>query len=179
LGLARLAGVRDPRALVHAERLGHAMQMSNIVRDVGEDWRRGRVYIPAEVLARHGVTDDALRAILDGGPLSDAYRAVIEEMIGIAEADYRAAFAWLPALPARIQPCMAAAAYIYRGLHDAVRRNHHDDVRRRARVSAARKLVLSAGALAELRRARLAGLPRAHDATHPPLALPDPVARRG
>ena len=56
LMMCRIAGVTDERATPHAEALGVAMQLSNFLRDMREDWRRGRVYVPMEDLARFGYT---------------------------------------------------------------------------------------------------------------------------
>src|SRR3712207_9258204 len=58
--MCRVVGVTDRRADVHAETLGVAMQLSNFLRDVGEDWRRGRVYLPLEDLERFGYTEQDL-----------------------------------------------------------------------------------------------------------------------
>src|SRR5690606_6945429 len=57
LWLTRLVGVHDEQVLARAADLGHAMQLTNILRDVGEDWRNGRLYLPLDVLARHGITE--------------------------------------------------------------------------------------------------------------------------
>ena len=56
LMMCRVVGVADGRADRHAEALGVAMQLSNFLRDIGEDWRRGRVYLPLEDLERFGYT---------------------------------------------------------------------------------------------------------------------------
>jgi 15-cis-phytoene synthase len=67
LMMCRVVGVEDERADRHAEALGVAMQLSNFLRDVGEDWRRGRVYLPMEDLARCGYTEpDLASCVVDG-----------------------------------------------------------------------------------------------------------------
>lgn len=155
LWIARLVGVSDPRALEHAERMGHAMQLTNIVRDVGEDWQRGRVYLPSELLARHALSPADVGAIATGArPLDPAYRAALDELMRMADAEYDAAFAWLTALPPAVQPALAVAARVYAGIHAALRDNGYDNLTRRARTSLARKTLLALGALAELRRVR-------------------------
>ena len=60
LMMCRVVGVAEGRADAHAEALGVAMQLSNFLRDVGEDWRRGRVYLPLEDLERFGYTEQDL-----------------------------------------------------------------------------------------------------------------------
>lgn len=155
LWIARLVGVSDPRALEHAERMGHAMQLTNIARDVGEDWQRGRVYLPSDLLARHTLTPADVGAIASGArPIDSAYRAALDELMRMAEAEYAAAFAWLTALPAAVQPAMAVAARVYAGIHCALRDNGYDNLTRRARTSLARKMILALRALADLRRVR-------------------------
>ncbi|MEO7040993.1 MAG: squalene/phytoene synthase family protein [Gemmatimonadaceae bacterium] len=158
--IAGLAGARDNAVLLNAQRMGHAMQLTNIVRDVGEDWQRGRLYLPAEVLRRHGVTAADIDAMLSGlRPISDAYRDVLDEIIATAEEHYRVAFEWLPALPSAVQPCMAVAARVYRGIHDVVRENNYDNLRLRARTTLTRKATIAARALFDLRMARTRGTP--------------------
>jgi phytoene synthase len=168
LWIARLSGVRDGRALQHAARMGEAMQLSNIVRDVGDDHARGRLYLPGELLARHGLEPADVGAIVAGvRPVDGAYRATLDEIMDAADADYEAAFAWLPALPVELRPCMAVAARVYRGIHDAVRASGYDP-RLRARTTAPQKLTLAARALLELR-----ALARRPDGAAPHGALPE------
>ncbi|MEO8946021.1 MAG: squalene/phytoene synthase family protein [Gemmatimonadaceae bacterium] len=158
--IAGLAGTRDATVLLNAERMGHAMQLTNIVRDVGEDWQRGRLYLPADVLRRHGVTSADIDAMLSGKrSISDAYRNVLDEIIAIADEHYRIAFEWLPALPCAVQPCMAVAARVYRGIHEVVRENNYDNLRLRAHTTLTRKSTIAARALIDLRMARTRGTP--------------------
>lgn len=155
LWIAQLAGVQDPRALLHAERMGHAMQLTNILRDVGDDWRRGRLYLPRDVLARHGLEPQQIGAMANGSRIiCDSYRGVIRELMEIAEADYRSAFAWLPSLPAPLQPGMAVAAELYEAIHTSLQANDYDNLHKRASTSPVRKIVIAAHALRSLRRAR-------------------------
>ncbi len=88
LWLCHLHDVRDEWMLERAAALGRAMQITNIVRDVGEDLDRGRMYLPAEVLKRHGLTAGDLEAAKERGPIPEAYRALIREMISIADEEY-------------------------------------------------------------------------------------------
>jgi 15-cis-phytoene synthase len=155
LWISELAGMREPAVLERAASLGHAMQLTNILRDVGEDWRAGRLYLPAELLDRYGVSERELAAIHDGTcPIPTRYGALLEELMEIAEQDYRRAFSAIPALPPSFQRPVAVAAGVYRGIHAEIRRHGYDNLRRRAQTSTSTKLVLAALALWELRAAR-------------------------
>lgn len=166
LWLTELAGVREPAVLERAASLGHAMQLTNILRDVGEDWRAGRLYLPAELLDRHGLSEADIGAMHDGvRPIGARYRALLEEVMEIADEEYRRAFAAIPSLPAGFQRPVAVAARVYRGVHAEIRRRGYDNLTVRARTSAATKLVLGLWALWELRSAsRIYGaVARPHD----------------
>ncbi|HEX2076659.1 MAG TPA: squalene/phytoene synthase family protein [Longimicrobium sp.] len=146
--ITELAGVRAPRVLERAGEMGHAMQLTNILRDVGEDWRQGRLYLPAEVMERHGVTADSLdHVIRKDGPLDPGYRCMVEELLRSAEASYHGAFAAIRHLPSAFRRPVAVAAYVYRGIHGPIRRAGHDNLRRRAVTSGGAKALLAARAL--------------------------------
>jgi phytoene synthase len=154
LWIARLGGVSDAQALAKAERLGHAMQLTNIIRDVGEDRLMGRCYLPTAIMLKHGVTHGYIDSVLFGGAeITQAYRAMTEELLCIADRYYADAFRSIPALPVELRRCMAVAAYVYRGINDAVRSNGYDNIRQRARTSFISKVRLAFSALAELRAA--------------------------
>ena len=152
LWLARLWGVRDAWTLERAADLGHAMQLTNILRDVGEDWRAGRLYLPADLRARHGVDVALIESMLAGAPAPARWMDLIEELIAEADRGYERAFAAIPRLPRGVRAAVAAAAFIYRGIHDEIRWSGYDNIGRRARTSAPRKLRLAALALWRLGR---------------------------
>jgi phytoene synthase len=146
--ITELAGVHAPRVLAKAGEMGHAMQLTNILRDVGEDWRQGRLYLPADVMERHGVTEDALgRMCRNGGAPDPAYRCLVEELLRSAEASYHGAFAAIRDLPPGFRRPVAVAAYVYRGIHAPIRRAGHDNLSRRAVTSGGAKAMLAARAL--------------------------------
>lgn len=124
-----------------ARALGRAMQLTNVLRDVGEDARRlGRVYLPQEAMADHGLTpDDLLGHALDGGPTA-AYTALVESVAAQAEALYGEAEAGIEALPGSVRTGIRAAARMYREILNEVRAAGYDNLRRRAVVSLGRKL---------------------------------------
>ncbi|HEU4882258.1 MAG TPA: squalene/phytoene synthase family protein [Longimicrobium sp.] len=145
--ITELAGVHAPRVLTKAGEMGHAMQLTNILRDVGEDWRQGRLYLPADVMERHGVTEDALAHMCRGGIPEPAYRCLVEELLRSAEASYHGAFAAIRELPPGFRRPVAVAAYVYRGIHTPIRRAGHDNLSRRAVTSGGAKALLATRAL--------------------------------
>jgi 15-cis-phytoene synthase len=149
--LSELHGVRDPWMLERAAALGQAMQLTNIVRDVGEDWDHGRMYIPSVLLERHGLSASDIGALRHGlRPLDDDYRNLLEELMSVASREYVAAREAIPHLPGGFRRAVAVAAAVYEGIHDAVRRNDYDNLRRRAVTTTARKVVRAAAALRSL-----------------------------
>jgi phytoene synthase len=154
--LAELHGVRDPWMLERATALGRAMQLTNILRDVGEDLGRGRMYLPVSELERHGLTIAAISELGSGTrPVDAAYRALMERLMAVADADYALAAEAIPHLPPEFRRSAAVASAVYQGIHGAIRRNGYDNVGRRAYTTGARKAMLAATALAALARARL------------------------
>jgi 15-cis-phytoene synthase len=146
--LSELNGVRDPWMLDRAAALGEAMQLTNIVRDVGEDWDNGRLYIPRSLLERHDLSASDIGALRQGlRPLDDNYRNLLEELMSVATREYAAAREAIPHLPAGFRGAVAVAAAVYEGIHDAVRRNDYDNLRRRAVTTTTRKVLRAAGAL--------------------------------
>ena len=155
--LTQAFGVRDPWVLERAHDLGHAMQLTNIVRDVGEDLDMGRVYLPADRMALHGVSAEslaALKARMKGGaPVDPGYVALLEELMAAADSAYAAAYRGMPSLPTFFRRPVAIAAQVYRGIHDKVRANGHDNLNRRAYTTLREKVVLAKRGLGRLGRA--------------------------
>lgn len=147
-------GLRDPTLLHCAHSLGHAMQLTNIARDVGEDWERGRVYVPLELLAAHDL-DPADLGMLPGlgDRMPGAWIRVVEALLSRADAHYARAWPGIRALPGWYRRPVAAAATAYRGIHDEIRRNGYDNLTRRAHTSGPRKLWLSLSGVARVLRA--------------------------
>lgn len=143
LMMTHVFGVADEGALVHAAHLGIAMQLTNIARDVAEDWARGRLYVPDELLAHHGQHD--LRGAL-GGPLparaSAALAAATEQLLVLADAYYRSGDAGLRELSPRSALAVRAARLIYADIGRVVRAHGCDPRAARAVVGKPRKLWL-------------------------------------
>ena len=153
--LAQAFGARDPWVLERAHALGHAMQLTNILRDVGEDLAAGRIYLPADRMAAHEVTPESLFAMKArtraGGAVDAGYVELLEEIMGIADSSYAAACEGMPSLPPFFRRPVAVAAEVYRGIQDKVRANAHDNLNRRACTSLREKVVLANRGLGRLR----------------------------
>jgi 15-cis-phytoene synthase len=154
LWLTELFGNREPSVLLRAERMGQAMQLTNILRDVGEDWQRGRLYLPLDRVHAHGLTDAMIGEAVETGRIPAAWPALMEELLGVAERDYNEAFEAIPALPPFFQRPVAVAARVYAGIHDEIRRNRYDNLSQRAWTRLPTKLRLGGQGLLDLRAAR-------------------------
>lgn len=152
--LCYLFDVRDPEAHDRAAAMGRAMQTTNILRDVGEDLATDRIYLPADLRERYGVTQEDLRAMANGREIMPSYKALVQELIEKAEEDYDYAWPGLQLLPRSFARSSAVAAYVYEGIHDAIRKNDYDNFHHRAYTSSLRKGVLAAKGLYRLRRGR-------------------------
>lgn len=109
---ARIFGYQDEKTLTYAVDLGTAFQLTNIIRDVGEDARRGRIYLPGEELARFKVTEDAILASRKTAEFTELMRYQAER----AEAFYTRALNALPACDRAHQRPGLIMAAIYRAL---------------------------------------------------------------
>ena len=124
--------VRD-RAVGYARTLGVAMQLTNILRDVGDDAKRGRCYLPADELARFGLTRDEVF----GNPLvaQDArWRAMMSFQVERARGLYGAAMPGIALLTPDAQRCAAACATGYAGILSAIEAQGYDTISTRARL---------------------------------------------
>jgi phytoene synthase len=140
-----LMGERDPATLARACDLGLAMQLSNIARDVGEDARNSRIYLPISWLRQAGVDSEELVA----RPVhTEALGQVVERLLREADVLYARADLGVPRLPADCRTSIRAARLIYSDLGRVIRRRGLDSVSGRARVSSARKLWLIGRSLA-------------------------------
>jgi phytoene synthase len=139
-----LMGVRAPDVLARACDLGVAMQLTNIARDVGEDARAGRLYLPTEWMAAEGVDVDAWRR----APVFDARIArVVERLLERAHALYARSQAGVEALPRDCRAAIQSARLVYAEIGRKVAANGHDSVSQRAFVPLSRKLALIARAM--------------------------------
>lgn len=130
----------DDRALRrYAHELGLAFQLTNILRDVGEDARRGRIYLPQDELARFGVTESDLLNSRD----TPAFQALMQFQYERALAHYDSALAALPVSARRAQRPGLVMAAIYRTLLDEIRRAGFPVLRARVSLTPLRKVWLA------------------------------------
>ncbi len=142
--------VRSPYAIARACDLGIAMQLTNIARDVGEDARNGRLYLPLDWMAEAGL--DAGRFIADPQP-SPGLSIILKRLLDGADALYARSLSGIAMLPPGCRPSIHAARVLYAEIGRAVERNGCDSVSRRAVVSSRRKLSLLGQAIAACMRA--------------------------
>jgi phytoene synthase len=145
--MALLMGVRGPDGLAAAVNLGIAMQLTNIARDVGEDARIGRVYLPLRWLHEAGIDPDRFLACPRH---SDALAAVIRRLLDAAHEHYRLARPGIARLPLACRTGIGAAFLLYAEIGHEVARRRHDAISDRAVVSARRKVWLLARRLPRL-----------------------------
>ena len=140
-----LMGTRSPGAMARACDLGVAMQLTNIARDVGEDARAGRLYLPRDWLREEGVDPDDWLT----NPVFDArIGRVVRRLLEVADGLYRRSLGGIRELPADCQAAIHAARLVYAEIGRIVASGGYDSVSGRAVVSNSRKLVLVARACA-------------------------------
>jgi phytoene synthase len=142
LMMCHVTGLRDPRALENAVHLGIAMQLTNVCRDVDEDFRRGRVYLPASLLGEcgaAGLDPDFDRSL---APYRSALGRVLKSLLALADRYYASGDAGIPALPPRAALAVRAARLVYSAIGDELARRRYDVLAGRAVVSLPRKLFL-------------------------------------
>ena len=143
--MALLMNRRSPGDLARAADLGIAMQFTNIARDVGEDARNGRLYLPRQWLRDAGLEPDAWLA---APAFSPQLASVIERLLLAADQLYKRAGAGIARLPVDCRPGIYAARYLYDGIGHELARRGLDSVSQRAVVPAWRKAQLLTRAIA-------------------------------
>jgi phytoene synthase len=136
---AEIFGYADRKTQKYAHDLGMAFQLTNIIRDVGEDARRGRIYLPIEELQQF----DVKAADILNARYSDNFRRLMEFQIARAEQYYEQAFANLPSIDRRAQRPGLVMAAIYRALLDEIRRDGCQVLSQRTSLTPLRKLWLA------------------------------------
>jgi len=133
---AAIFGYQDKRTLEYAADLGTAFRLTHLIRDVGEDARRNRIYLPLDEIARHGVSEaDILQ-----GRQTDGFRKLMEFQIERALGCYRAALEKLPAADRRAQRAGIVMAEIYRTTLDEIKRDGCRVLTQRVSLTPLRKL---------------------------------------
>jgi 15-cis-phytoene synthase len=124
--------------LERALKMGMAMQLTNILRDVGEDLERNRIYLPRELLERHGVNEHDLRA----GRITPQYIAMLRELDVLARRNYREGWGGLAKLHGPAGFAVALAAASYEGILGKLEMNGFDNFSKRAIVPGREKLAM-------------------------------------
>jgi phytoene synthase len=132
----QIFGYDDPQAKVHAVDLGLAMQLTNIMRDVGEDAANDRIYIPQDELARFGCTEEQLRA----GTVDANFVALMQFQAGRAREYFASSKALFPLLQPRSRGCASGLHQLYSKLLDRVERRDFDVFSERVSLPAWQKL---------------------------------------
>ncbi len=137
LMMAHIFGFRDERCLPRAVELGKAMQLTNILRDIGDDFALGRVYLPQKELREFGVDDQQLRE----GRVDEAFRELMRFQIARARGLYCSAEEGIADLLGRRNRATARLmSRLYAGILEAIERLDYDVFARRAHVELHRKL---------------------------------------
>ena len=142
LMMSHVIGYRDP-ALEYAVDLGIAMQLTNILRDVGEDLGRGRVYLPSDELERFGYS----RAKFDARVRDDSFRDLMRFQVARARDYYARAEPGIPSLASEGRFAVKIASDVYRDILTRIESSGYDVFERRAVVPAPRKYWLTARGL--------------------------------
>ena len=143
-----ILGTRSPEATGYGVALGRAMQMTNILRDVGEDARMGRIYLPAEDLARFGCEDAAILA----GVVDEPFVTLMRFQIARVRAMYAEAEPGIGLLAPESQYTVRLALSLYRGILDRIEANGFDVFTRRAFVPLRAKMLTALTVAAKTRR---------------------------
>jgi len=139
--MALVMGTRSATALARAAELGVAMQLTNIARDVGEDARNGRLYLPRQWLREEGID---IEAWLREPVFTPAIARCTQRLLQAADVLYARAEHGLHELPMDCRPAIQAARVIYAEIGRQLERQGLDAIHRRAVVSSRRKLALLA-----------------------------------
>ncbi len=136
-------GFHDDRACAWGRELSTALQRTNVLRDVGEDAARGRVYLPAEARSRHGVEEEDLHKRRP----TDAFVSLMREQIAKAHEAFRRAEPLLPAVAANARLCVALLGGVYRAILKKIERDPASVLLAKTELTSKEKTALLARAL--------------------------------
>lgn len=152
-----ILGTVVPReeAAPHAAALGTAFQLTNFLRDVDEDLRRGRVYLPADELAAHRVDRDLLSWCQIHGTTEPRVRSALREQHAMARQVYDEARPGIAMLTPQSRPCVSAALTLYSQILEQIERMDFQIFTGRATVGTARRLAVAGTGIVRAWAARL------------------------
>jgi phytoene synthase len=151
LQMVPILGGDTVNSLEAAKNLGVAFQLANFIRDVGEDLDRGRVYLPLQELAEHGVT----REMLEARQLTPEIVSALKFQIARVRKLQKDAEPGIALLDKTSQPCIRAASELYCGIVDEVEKIGYDIFNKRAKTSTARRARVAFAAYISAVAARL------------------------
>jgi phytoene synthase len=131
-----IIGFAGPEAIPYAVKLGVALQLTNILRDVGEDWQAGRMYLPQEELEAFGLSEEEFSA----GQIDDRWRAFMRFQINRNRQLYAEAWPGIGLLHHDGRFAITAAASFYRAILDDIEAHDYNVFNRRAHLSTWSKL---------------------------------------
>ena len=150
LQMLPILGTLSDEAYVAAEKLGVAFQLANFIRDVGEDLDRGRVYLPLQELARHGVT----RQMLEERSLTPEIKSALKEQIARVRQLQAEASSGIKLLSPESRACIEAASELYCGIVDEVEKIDYEIFKKRAKTSTWRRVKVALPAYLRAIKAR-------------------------
>jgi phytoene synthase len=142
VGLISIAvfGYTDPKAEEYAVDLGLAMQLTNVLRDIGEDAGRDRIYIPTDELSAYGYSETDLLS----GTTNDAFRELMSFQVERARRYFRSGLKLIPLVSAESRACPSALAGVYSAILDRIEASEYDVFSRRIGLSPVEKLLMVA-----------------------------------
>ena len=142
IGLISIAvfGYTDPKAKEYAVDLGLAMQLTNVLRDIGEDAGRDRIYIPTDELSAYGYSETDLLS----GTTNDAFRELMSFQVERARQYFRSGLKLIPLVSAESRACPSALASVYSAILDRIEASEYDVFSRRIGLSPVEKLLMVA-----------------------------------
>ena len=157
--MAPLLGAQGPDALGRAAALGEAFQLTNFIRDIGEDHARGRIYLPQSDLARFGVDEAMLAQAVHTGVPSPQVRSLVAFEVRRGLNLYAVAKPGLGMVDSRSRPCLELAFTLYRRILHRVIDNNFNVFERRLAVPSWQRLATAGHVAARTAGARLIGSP--------------------
>jgi phytoene synthase len=131
-----IVGFKSSEAVPYAIKLGVALQMTNILRDVAEDYQRGRVYLPLDEMEAFGIKEEDLA----GGQANERWRKFMRFQVERTRQLYEESWPGIQMLEREGQMAIGAASSLYQGILDVIERNHYDVFRGRASLGAWEKI---------------------------------------
>ncbi len=130
-----ITGYKGEEAVRYAVKLGVALQLTNILRDVAEDWQRNRVYLPQTELSEYGLSEADIARGVETGEYDNRWREFMKFQVARTHQIYDEAWPGINMLHSEGRFAIAAAATFYRDILDDIKANDYDVFSRRAHVS--------------------------------------------